>query len=64
MNTHLGTDYLAVVETDNITPYFLNLHTRDVAHTLAVTVNYPDGMVTQLLPTMRAGDRLRIPLLI
>jgi len=33
-NTHLGTECLAVVETDNSTPYFLNLHTRDVAHTL------------------------------
>jgi type IV secretory pathway VirB4 component len=33
-NAHLGTEYLAVVETDNNTPYFLNLHTRDVAHTL------------------------------
>jgi len=32
-NAHLGTEYLAVVETDNSTPYFLNLHTRDVAHT-------------------------------
>jgi hypothetical protein len=31
---HLGTEDLAVVETDNSTPYFLNLHTRDVAHTL------------------------------
>src|SRR6202043_2141936 len=33
-NAHLGTEYLAVVETDNSTPYFLNLHPRDVAHTL------------------------------
>ena len=33
-NAHLGTEYLAVVETDNSTPYFLNLHTRDVGHTL------------------------------
>src|SRR6266853_240843 len=33
-NAHLGTEYLAVLETDNSTPYFLNLHTRDVAHTL------------------------------
>jgi type IV secretion system protein VirB4 len=33
-NEHLGTEYLAVLETDNSTPYFLNLHTRDVAHTL------------------------------
>ncbi len=33
-NAYLGTECLAVVETDNSTPYFLNLHTRDVAHTL------------------------------
>jgi type IV secretion system protein VirB4 len=33
-NVFLGTECLAVVETDNSTPYFLNLHTRDVAHTL------------------------------
>ena len=33
-NAHLGAEYLAVLETDNSTPYFLNLHTRDVAHTL------------------------------
>jgi type IV secretion system protein TrbE len=33
-NAHLGTEYLAVLETDNSTPYYLNLHTGDVAHTL------------------------------
>src|SRR5437764_7112915 len=33
-NEHLGTEYLAVLETDHATPYFLNLHNRDVAHTL------------------------------
>ena len=33
-NPYLGTEYLAVLETDNSTPYFLNLHTGDVAHTL------------------------------
>jgi len=33
-NAHLGAEYLAVLETDNSTPYFLNLHTSDVAHTL------------------------------
>ncbi len=33
-NAHLGTEYLAVLETDNETPYFLNLHNREVAHTL------------------------------
>jgi type IV secretion system protein TrbE len=34
MNEHLGTEYLAVLETENNTPYYLNLHTGDVAHTL------------------------------
>jgi type IV secretion system protein TrbE len=33
-NHHLGTEYLAVLETDNSTPYFLNLHNGEVAHTL------------------------------
>ncbi len=33
-NAFLGTECLAVVETDNDTPYFLNLHCGDVAHTL------------------------------
>src|ERR1700681_1747156 len=33
-NPHLGTEYLAALETDNSTPYFLNLHNGKVAHTL------------------------------
>jgi type IV secretion system protein VirB4 len=33
-NAHLRTEYLAVLETDNSTPYFLNLHNGEVAHTL------------------------------
>jgi type IV secretion system protein VirB4 len=33
-NAHLGAEYLAVLETDNNTPYFLNLHNCEVAHTL------------------------------
>lgn len=33
-NAHLGGEYLAVLETDNATPYFLNLHNGEVAHTL------------------------------
>jgi type IV secretion system protein VirB4 len=33
-NLHLGAEYLAVLETDNSTPYFLNLHNGEVAHTL------------------------------
>jgi type IV secretion system protein VirB4 len=33
-NAHLASEYLAVLETDNCTPYFLNLHNGEVAHTL------------------------------
>ncbi|HEV2172569.1 MAG TPA: DUF87 domain-containing protein, partial [Nitrospira sp.] len=34
VNAHLRTEYLAVLETDNSTPYYLNLHNGEVAHTL------------------------------
>src|SRR5271169_2827122 len=33
-NEHLRQEYLAVLETNHHTPYFLNLHHRDVAHTM------------------------------
>lgn len=33
-NSHLRAEYLAVLETNHHTPYFLNLHYRDVAHTI------------------------------
>jgi type IV secretion/conjugal transfer VirB4 family ATPase len=33
-NGHLDREYLAVLETENATPYYLNLHEREVAHTL------------------------------
>ena len=36
MNSHLGTEYLAVLETENATPYYLNLHNGEVAHTLVL----------------------------
>jgi type IV secretion system protein VirB4 len=36
VNGHLGTEYLAVLETDNATPYYLNLHNGEVAHTLVL----------------------------
>jgi type IV secretion/conjugal transfer VirB4 family ATPase len=35
-NPHLRQEYLAVLETCHNTPYFLNLHYRDVAHTLVL----------------------------
>src|SRR5260370_16071048 len=33
-NQHLRQEYLAVLETKHHTPYFLNLHYRDVPHTM------------------------------
>jgi type IV secretion/conjugal transfer VirB4 family ATPase len=33
-NHHLRQEYLAVLETNHHTPYYLNLHYRDVAHTM------------------------------
>src|SRR5438105_2117532 len=35
-NGHLEKEYLAVLETNHHTPYFLNLHHRDVAHTMVL----------------------------
>ena len=35
-NRHLDAEYLAVLETDNATPYYLNLHSGEVAHTLVL----------------------------
>src|SRR5882724_8656600 len=35
-NSHLRQEYLAVLETNHGTPYFLNLHYRDVAHSLVL----------------------------
>jgi len=35
-NAHLRQEYLAVLETTHNTPYFLNLHYRDVAHSIVL----------------------------
>jgi type IV secretion system protein TrbE len=37
-NAHLATEYLAALETDNSTPYFLNLHNGEVAHALILGI--------------------------
>src|SRR5579884_160699 len=34
VNCHLKSEYLAVLETNHQTPYYLNLHYQDVAHTV------------------------------
>jgi type IV secretion system protein VirB4 len=36
VNQHLKREYLAVLETNHRTPYYLNLHHRDVAHTMVL----------------------------
>jgi type IV secretion system protein VirB4 len=33
-NSHLKSEYLAILETNHKTPYYLNLHYQDVAHTV------------------------------
>ena len=35
-NRHLNREYLAVLETNHRTPYYFNLHHRDVAHTMVL----------------------------
>ena len=35
-NDHLGSEYLAILEGNGNTPYFLNLHYKDVGHTLVL----------------------------
>ena len=35
-NKHLNAEYLAVLETNHATPYFLNLHYQDTAHTIVL----------------------------
>src|SRR5271168_1073253 len=55
-NAHLGTEYLAVLETDNSTPYFLNLHTSDVAHTLILGMT-GSGKTTTLTVIRSAAER-------
>ncbi|HEX5234502.1 MAG TPA: DUF87 domain-containing protein [Silvibacterium sp.] len=35
-NDHLNAEYLAVLETNHATPYFLNLHYQDTAHTIVL----------------------------
>src|SRR5208337_356525 len=55
-NAHLGTEYLAVLETDNSTPYFLNLHNGEVAHTLILGMT-GSGKTTTLTAIRSAAER-------
>ncbi|HTC49045.1 MAG TPA: AAA family ATPase [Candidatus Aquilonibacter sp.] len=55
-NEHLGTEYLAALETDNSTPYFLNLHNGEVAHTLILGMT-GSGKTTTLTVIRSAAER-------
>jgi hypothetical protein len=52
-NPHLRSEYLAVLETDNATPYYLNLHNGEVAHTLILGMT--GSGKTTALETIREG---------
>jgi len=57
-NAHLKQEYLAVLETNHQTPYFLNLHYRDVAHTVILgrTGSGKSFLLNFLLPNLQKYD--------
>jgi AAA domain-containing protein len=55
-NTHLGTECLAALETDNSTPYSLNLHNGEVAHTLILGMT-GSGKTTTLTVIRSAAEK-------
>ncbi|HXJ86872.1 MAG TPA: hypothetical protein VMS18_08665 [Candidatus Binatia bacterium] len=62
-NAFLGTECLAVVETDNATPYFLNLHVGDVAHTLILGMTGSGkSFLRKYAPQRLAAKQMDLPL--
>ena len=62
-NDHLGTEYLAVLETDHATPYFLNLHNRDVAHTLILgATGAGNAFLRRIVPKRSPAIQMQLPL--
>lgn len=62
-NEHLGTEYLAVLETDHATPYFLNLHNRDVAHTLILgATGAGNAFLRKYVRKVGPGRQMELPL--
>ena len=59
-NAHLGSEYLAVLETQHATPYYLNLHSGDVAHSLILgaTGSGKSFLLSFLLQSMQKYDPL------
>jgi len=61
-NPHLLSEYLAVLETDNATPYYLNLHNGEVAHTLilGMTGSGKTSLIMQILRQIQARGEMAI----
>src|SRR5436309_6643078 len=60
---HLDSEYLAVLETDHATPYFLNLHNRDVAHTLVLgATGAGKAFLRKHVPKPGPGRQMELPL--
>jgi type IV secretory pathway VirB4 component len=62
-NGHLDREYLAVLETDNATPYYLNLHEREVAHTLVLgATGSGNSFLKKYAPQRVAAKQMDLPL--
>ena len=62
-NDHLGSEYLAVLETDHATPYYLNLHNRDVAHTLILgATGAGNTFLRKYVRKVGSGRQMELPL--
>jgi type IV secretion system protein VirB4 len=62
-NDHLGSEYLAVLEADHATPYFLNLHNRDVAHTLILgATGSGNTFLRKYVRKVGSGWQMELPL--
>jgi type IV secretion system protein TrbE len=57
-NAHLGTEYLAVLETNHSTPYFLNLHYQDIAHSIILGAT---GKRQEFLPQLPPHALAEVP---
>jgi type IV secretory pathway VirB4 component len=62
-NDHLDREYLAVLETDNATPYYLNLHNREVAHTLILgATGSGNAFLRRHSRKLGSGRQMELPL--
>ena len=64
VNSYLKQEYLAVLETNHRTPYYLNLHCKDTAHTVILGRTAPGKVFVKSRPIRKmvgrgGGDRTR-----